>query len=268
MGVLTRKQIKARLQNGEMLRRPRRGEDGHFDIEADSYDLAAGTAIWKQPGDKRDGAEVKTLKYSPECSEGAQPSVTIQPGQMIFVVTLEDILMPTDLCGTVYSRNKLALQGILALNAGHVDPGYEGPIAIRFINLRAIPWTLTLGEPIFTITFQTIDSDRDDLSSYKRRVSQKEMVLRVRDTADAALSNALYDLYAAEVENRLNEYKANALAEFRQEGDARWIQREKIWSVLISSLWHNTVAVILALLMIGSAVGAAIFAALSYFGGN
>ena len=70
--------------------------------------------------------------------------------------------MPSCLCGTVYSRNSLALAGILALNAGHVDPGYKGPIAIRLINLRATPWTLTLGQAIFTITFQTVDPNPCD----------------------------------------------------------------------------------------------------------
>lgn len=244
MGVLTSTQIVSRINSGELLRNFRRTTDGRPDIEADSYDLAAGTAIWKQPSVDRDQQIVKTLEYSPEPSAGPQPSVTVQPGQMIFVVTYEDVLMPFDLCGTVYSRNKLALQGILALNAGHVDPGYQGPITIRLINLRSIPWTLTLGEPIFTITFQTIDADLENPSSYARYVSQEDMIVRVRDTADASLSNALYDLYATEIGIRLNEYKANALAEFRNEGDDRWIRKDGIWPYLFNSILKVVVAII------------------------
>ena len=86
-------------------------------------------------------------------------------------------MMPQNLCGTVYSRNSLALKGILALNAGHVDSGYIGPIAIRLINLRAIPWTLTLVEPIFTITFQKVDPDPDFDPEDDRRISQEDMIL-------------------------------------------------------------------------------------------
>ena len=48
MGVLNRQEIDTRLQNSQLLRNPRRRNDGHFDIEKDSYDLAAGTAIWKE----------------------------------------------------------------------------------------------------------------------------------------------------------------------------------------------------------------------------
>ena len=159
MNVLNRRQIEECLRKRELLRNPRRMSDGNFDIEKDSYDLAAGTAIWKTPTRDPSGGDVKTLRYVQRPSNDSQPTVTVQPGQMIFVVTLEDIVMPQNLCGTVYSRNKLALAGILALNAGHVDSGYDGPIVIRLINLRAIPWTLTLGDPIFTITFQTVDED-------------------------------------------------------------------------------------------------------------
>ena len=88
------------------------------------------------------------------------------------------------------------------------------------------------------------------------------MILRVRETADAALSNALYDLYAFDVDKRLNEYRINALAEFRQEMDDRWVRREKIWSVLFSS----SLKIILAALVSFSIIAAAVFGGLIFFG--
>jgi len=173
-------------------------------------------------------------------------------------------VMPTSLCGTVYSRNSLALAGILALNAGHVDPGYEGPIVIRLINLRAIPWTLTLGDAIFTITFQMIDNVQDDLTEYKRVVSQEEMISRVRATADAALGNALYDLYAVDIDKRLNEFQASSLEKFREERDSRWVQRDEIWAVLFHSVWSKMAA---GVILIASVI-AAVFTALQYLDGK
>ena len=268
MGVLNRKEIEERLDQGELLRDPRRGNDGRFDIEKDSYDLSAGTAVWKEGS--RSGGDVKTLHYSRRPSIIPQPTLTVKPGQMIFVVTHEDILMPPGLCGTVYSRNSLALAGILALNAGHVDSGYEGPIVIRLINLRAVPWTLTLGQPIFTITFQTTNANPDDSSSDNRRVSQKDMILRVRETANAALSNALYDLYSDNVDQRLNEFKTDALIEFRNVRDERWVQRDKIWSILFDSFWKRALAYTISGLLVAGAVAGVvgvIFAALAFFKG-
>lgn len=247
MGVLNRKQIEDRVSNGELLRSPRKDENCQLDIEADSYDLAAGTVIWKERGLSRDEQKVITLRHNPNPSKADQPTVTVQPGQMVFVVTLEDVLMPMDLCGTVYSRNNLALRGILALNAGHVDSGYEGPIAIRLINMRATPWTLALGEPIFTIAFQTLDEVPEEGMTDGRKESQDTMIARVRDTADSALSNALYDLYASEMEARLNEYRANTLAELERNGDKRWVQIDRMWTVLFNSWWKKAVGIVLSL---------------------
>ena len=258
MGVLNSQTIERYLRKRQLILNPRPGQNGRqYDIQNDSYDLSAGTAVWKTPTSDRYGGNVETRNYSPEPPGNVQPTVTVQPGQMIFVVTREDILMPPDLCGTVYSRNSLALAGILALNAGHVDPGYQGPIVIRLINLRAIPWTLTLGAPIFTITFQTVDRDPSDPPIHDRHYSQDDMIARVRETANAALSNALYDLYQVDVEKRLNEFKSQALDEFRKEGG---IKRDEIWSVLLDAWWKK----ILAGLLYVTAVAAPIVAVLIY----
>ena len=259
MGVLNRQAIEEYLRNGQLILnpRPKKKEGPPYDIENASYDLSAGTAIWKTPTRDRYGGNIETRSYSSEPAGNVQPTVTVQPGQMIFVVTREDISMPSGLCGTVYSRNSLALAGILALNAGHVDPGYKGPIAIRLINLRATPWTLALGEAIFTITFQTVDHNPCDPVSARRKETQESVISRVRGTADAALSNALYDLYQVDVEKRLNDFKAQALDEFRKEGG---IKRDEIWSVLLDAWWTK----ILAGLLYVTAVAAPIVAVLIY----
>ena len=74
---------------------------------------------------------------------------------------------------------------------------------------------------------------------------------------DAALSNALYDLYQFDVEKRLNEFKAQALEEFRKTGG---IMRDEIWSVLFDVWWKK----ILAALLYIAAVAAPLVAVLIY----
>ena len=259
MGVLNRQAIEEYLLNGQLIDNPRsKGKEGPpHDIENASYDLSAGTAIWKTPSRDRYGSNIKTRSYSTELNGSMQPTVTVQPGQMIFVVTRENISMPRNLCGTVYSRNSLALNGILALNAGHVDPGYKGPIAIRLINLRATPWTLTLGAAIFAIAFQTVNPNPRDTDYRGRKETQETVIARVRGTADAALSNALYDLYQADIEKRLIEFKSEALDEFSKAGG---IKRDEIWSVLLDAWWKK----ILAGLLYVAAVSAPVAAVLVY----
>ena len=85
------------------------------------------------------------------------------------------------------------------------------------------------------------------------------MILRVRETANAALSNALYDLYAVDVEQRLNQYRIDALDGVRKEMDDRWIKRETIWSVLLSSWWQKVLAAIIFLSTVAAGVGAIVY---------
>ena len=255
MGVLNRSAIKEYLDRGELILNARwKTKSREWDLENDSYDLSAGTAIWK--GQCRDGygGDVNILYYSPGCPAEKQSTVTVQPGQMIFVVTRENLKMPTNVCGTVYSRNSLALLGILALNAGHVDPGYEGPIVIRLINLRSTPWTLILGAPIFTVTFHTVDSRMWDPPAKRQCYSQSTMISRVLETADSALSNALYDLYRVDVERGLNEFKTQALEEFRRDRDDRWVRRDELWRTLFDDAWKKIIAGLIFVAVVAAAI--------------
>jgi deoxycytidine triphosphate deaminase len=194
MATLNEHEIKQRINNGELIRNVRRKENGEIDVEVASYDLMAGEAIWKDVGKPfwKDGTG--RCSYDPCKKRHKQGFVKLKPGQMMFVVTAEDVLMPKDLCGTVYSRNSLSRDGILALNTGHIDPGFEGPIIIRLINLKSVDYTLTLGAPIFTIVFETIKKRQKDNLDGHHKISREETINRATRQADEALGNALYDL--------------------------------------------------------------------------
>lgn len=259
MGILNKDEITRRLEKGELLTRARKDNNGHFDVEPDSYDLTAGIAVWKEKL-QQNKYEIKTVMQTKGCSVEQQPTITVQPGQMIFVVTQEEVNLPLEICGTVYSRNNIALEGILALNAGHVDPGYRGPIVIRLINLKATPWTLHLGNPIFTIIFQTVDHvDGDKLESGPIYPIEK-MLDRVRKTAENSLSNALFDLYADKIDVRLNEHYTSVQQRLRDELTKTFPQRSEVMSCLFKNAWAWVITGIVVL----STVGAFIFAILQY----
>ena len=78
-----------------------------------------------------------------------------------------------------------------------------------------------------------------------RKESQDTMIARVRDTADSALSNALFDLHASAMETRLDEYRANTLAELERSGDKRWVQINRMWVVLLDSGWKKLMGITL-----------------------
>lgn len=260
MGILNKDEIKRRLEKGELMIRARKDNNDHFDVEPDSYDLTAGAAVWKEvlPDNK---FEIITVLYKDDSPDKEQPTITVQPGQMIYVITLEEVNLPLEICGTVYSRNNIALEGILALNAGHVDPGYKGPIVIRLINLKATPWTLHLGNAIFTITFQTVDHVEGDKLESGPIYPFEKMLERVRKTAENSLSNALFDLYADKIDVRLNEHYTTVQQNLREDLTKTFLPRSEIISCLFKHAWAWIITGIVVL----STVGAAIFAILQYY---
>lgn len=207
MPILNGSEIKKGIESGELVLGASRGPDGHAPVEAASYDLRAGIVLWR----RKDTDDLLTLHF--DAKQPVQPVVTLQPGQMVFVITEEELKLSSVVCGTVYSRNKLQKENILALNAGHVDPGYEGPILIRLINLGSQPWPITLGQAVFTVVFHTVEEDENFKGSDRR--TKEETLEAAKKTAVGAFSNPFHDLYRAEISRQLNEHYSKAESNIR-----------------------------------------------------
>jgi deoxycytidine triphosphate deaminase len=225
VAVLGRSEIDKGIRQGQYIKNPRT-IDGKFpDLQSASYDLTAGVAVWRESG--RAGLDGAT-RESRSLDDAAlhQPTVELQPGQMMSIITKEELAIPADVCATVYSKNSIALKGIFAFNAGHVDPGYKGPIIVRLLNLRRTKLTLTMGQPIFLIVFEKLDQEADITASPS--LSHEKALLAVRDFANDALSNALFELYAGAIEERLDNHKNSLLDKVRSEFDERFVQKENL----------------------------------------
>jgi deoxycytidine triphosphate deaminase len=188
-GILIKNQILDRILNDNLIIKYQIDHSCNPKVETASYDLSVGSIVWKDSKSNN----VKVLHYNEQLDIDQQKYATLQPGQMMFVVTREEVNMPLNLSATVFSRNKLSRDGILALNAGHIDPGYRGPITIRLINLRATTYTIKLGIPIYTIVFQELSKEVDEKERHPP-ISREETIKKVTASVDEALSNALYDL--------------------------------------------------------------------------
>lgn len=191
MSTLTKAEIIKRLNNGELLTNVRK-INNEYDVQAASYDLSIGIAVSKR--DKKKIFQKRIIQYVFDPAKSKQETITLCPGQMIYVVAHEEIAMPKELCGTVFSRNSLALDGILALNTGHIDPGYHGPITIKLINLRSTDRTFTMGEAIFTIAFHTLKGYKEDKTIKYKSYTRQQILDKVLKATDVSLNNALYDL--------------------------------------------------------------------------
>jgi deoxycytidine triphosphate deaminase len=192
-------------------------------VEPASYDLRAGIVLWKD----EKTAQIERRDFDEARNSLQQPVVTLRPGQMVFVITHEELILPVAVSGTVYSRNKLQKQNVLALNAGHVDPGYEGPIIIRLINLGAIPWPLSLGEAVFTIVFHTVEPS-DNAPDPALRRNKKETLAAAMKAAVEAFSNPFHDLYKAQIDSQLGDYYAQVENRLRQSFSDEFVRTDNI----------------------------------------
>lgn len=190
MSILTKSEITHRI-NTENLIIDAHTENGKYSVEPASYDLRVGIIIWKESNNNK---EIKRKDFDPTKSLEKQEMVTIHPGQVVFVITKEQIKMPLDLCGTVYAKNEFSRNGILLFTTGHVDPGIQCPIVIRLVNLRSTPFALMLGHPIYTIVFQTLNVFEGSKLEGHKDITMKATIDRTVKSAEEALSNALYDL--------------------------------------------------------------------------
>src|SRR5260221_11534428 len=65
------------------------------------------------------------------------PPKAVAPQQVVILISQEVIKIPPGHLAYAMPKNRLCNEGILCLNTGIVDPGYEGPlstIAINFSN--------------------------------------------------------------------------------------------------------------------------------------
>lgn len=226
MPILNAIELRKRIKAGWLVVDASLAADGEPAVEAASYDLRAGIVLWKD----KSSHELKTLYYEPDKTN--QTVLTLSPGQMAFVITHEELNLSNDVCGTVYSRNMLQKQNILALNAGHVDPGYRGPIMIRLINLRQIEWPLTLGEAVFTVVFHTVEPvDKDKRQDIRTKA---DTLLVARQTAAQAFSNPLHDLYTDELRKTFEEYKTTLLRDSRDVLSKEFFRKEDVMKPVLA----------------------------------
>src|SRR5579864_1733127 len=58
----------------------------------------------------------------------------LPPGGTVRVISKETLKLPDFITGHALLKNELCRKGILALNIGVIDPGFEGPISSTLIN--------------------------------------------------------------------------------------------------------------------------------------
>lgn len=131
-------------------------------FRASTYDLSVGDIL-------PDGAEpCEDSRYS------------LAPGGMVRVVSKEILRLPDTITGHVLLKNELCTRGVLAINIGVVDPGFEGPISSTLINFGRERCVVEKGTPFLRVSFHRCpqspkakNSAKYDRETYLKRVKQE-----------------------------------------------------------------------------------------------
>lgn len=76
---------------------------------------------------------------------------SLKPGQTVVIRTNEEIEFTGSYSGIVFPASRVAFQGILVTNPGHVDPGYKGHMRFTVINMSREEYILNRGAVIVTM---------------------------------------------------------------------------------------------------------------------
>ena len=111
---------------------------------------------------------------------------TVPAGGTVKVVSKELLRMPADITGHALLKNELCRKGVLAINIGVIDPGYEGPISSTLINFGRGDFIVKQGSPFLRISFHrcTVSAKADKSSKY----THEQYISKVKDEVTAYMS--------------------------------------------------------------------------------
>jgi dUTPase len=124
------------LLSGEEIKSLKLVENSSDDnlYRASTYDLSIGEII--PAGSVSGGSEYR-----------------LPSGGTVRVVSKELLKMPNEITGHALLKNELCRKGVLAINIGVIDPGFEGPISSILINFGRESVVVKQGDPFMRISF-------------------------------------------------------------------------------------------------------------------
>jgi len=144
-------------------------------IQPCSYDFRVGTIF-------RDGQVINSTHAK------ARDQFLIQPGEIVSILTLEELKLPADIAGSAFAMNDQSSNGLLVLNPGHVDPGYDGPLTVKALNIRRVPMAISREMNIFTVVFERLSDAADPPYGKTKQRADRERDFNARDVEIAPKS--------------------------------------------------------------------------------
>jgi deoxycytidine triphosphate deaminase len=85
--------------------------------------------------------------------EDQRAAVKVEPGEVVFVRTIEKLALPNNVMAMLSSKRKLSHQGIIVLGGFAIDPKYRGPLFVGLYNFSSTPFHLQSGRKLIAAMF-------------------------------------------------------------------------------------------------------------------
>jgi deoxycytidine triphosphate deaminase len=120
-------------------------------VEGAKYDFRMSQVVLK--ASYGNPVDIKAL------TEEQRAKMRVDPGEVVFVKTIENLLLPSNITALLSPKRKLSHLGIIVLGGFCVDPLYSGPLFIGLYNFSSTPFPLIPGKKIIAAIFTRLDGD-------------------------------------------------------------------------------------------------------------
>ncbi|HEX3936049.1 MAG TPA: hypothetical protein VHX43_00970 [Xanthobacteraceae bacterium] len=85
--------------------------------------------------------------------EDQQTQARVDPGEVVFVRTMEALELPKNIIATLSPKRKISHSGIIVLCGFAIDPLYKGPLWVGLYNFSSTPFPLQPGKKLIAAMF-------------------------------------------------------------------------------------------------------------------
>jgi deoxycytidine triphosphate deaminase len=139
--------------------------------EGVKYDLRMGNHLL------RAGKNPVNIRDLPE---GERSELSLDPGEMAFVLTEETLDLPSNMVAVLSPKRKLSHEGILVLGGFLIDPLYQGGLLVGLYNFSSTKWPLRAGRKLIAVAFyKLVDDELGEFQKPEAIVEFPDELIRV-----------------------------------------------------------------------------------------
>nr|WP_224745883.1 hypothetical protein [Neiella litorisoli] len=200
--MLSKKSLETRINSGEILRKSRNIplDMSSINLSGSSCDLTVGRIF--QPENAKTILNQFQVFHNYKIDDVALEKHRIKPGEMALIEVKEYFAMPRDMGGILFPPNKLAKEGLLMTNPGHVDPGYRGLVTVCLVNMGRQEVHIAVDQVITTLLLVGVDEPTDGYAGSEGKGVHKTQ-LQSLDVDFAGLKSRLPGLITEYISHRV-----------------------------------------------------------------